>query len=54
MKYTVVSYFVPHGSILLRARSETKINELSCLLLDDTIWSSCVRNYGCIRTRYGV
>lgn len=39
MKYTVVSYFVPAGSIRLRARSETKINELSCLLTDDIIWS---------------
>jgi hypothetical protein len=39
MKYTVVSYFVPAGSIRLRARSETKINELSCLLTDDIIWT---------------
>ncbi len=38
-KYTVVSYFVPAGEIRLRVRSERKIDELSCLLLDDTIWS---------------
>ena len=37
--YNVVSYFVPHGSIRLRACSERKIDDLSCLLLDDTIWS---------------
>ena len=38
-KYNVVSYFVPQGSIRLRVHSETKINELSCLLSNDIIWS---------------
>ena len=38
-KYNVVSYFVPQGSIRLRVHSETKNNELSCLLSDDIIWS---------------
>lgn len=38
-KYTVVSYFVPAGEIRLRVRSERKIDELSCLLTDDIIWS---------------
>ena len=37
--YNVVSYFVPNGSIRLRVHSETKIDELSCMLTKDIIWS---------------
>ena len=37
--YNVVSRFVPNGSIILGRRSERKIDDLSCLLSDDIIWT---------------